>query len=121
LVACSIAGQRLQAILLGAFGALGLALACIGVNGVTSYSVARRMREMGIRIALGTAPNAFRGPVLRESMALAAAGVAVGVSAALALTRYLSTLLYTVKTTGPAVFTAVSLLVPLRRTTLSIP
>jgi ABC-type antimicrobial peptide transport system permease subunit len=79
------------------------------------------MREMGIRIALGTAPNAFRGPVLRESMALAAAGVAVGVSAALALTRYLSTLLYTVKTTGPAVFTAVSLLVPLRRTTLSIP
>ncbi len=68
------------------------------------------MREMGIRIALGAAPNAIRGLVLREGMALAAAGVAVGVPAALALTRYLSTLLYTVKTTDPAVFAAVSLL-----------
>ena len=110
LVAGSIAGPRLQAILLGAFGALGLILACIGVYGVTSYSVARRMREMGIRIALGAAPNAIRGLVLREGMALAGTGVALGVPAALALTRYLSTLLYTVKTTDPAVFAAVSLL-----------
>ncbi len=110
LVAGSIAGPRLQAVLLGAFGALGMVLACIGVYAVTSYSVARRMREMGIRLALGAAPSAIRGLVLREGMALAIEGVAVGVAAALALTRYLSTLLYTVKTTDPAVFAAVSLL-----------
>jgi putative ABC transport system permease protein len=106
----SIAGPRLQTILLGAFGVLGLVLACIGVYAVISYSVAQRMREMGIRLALGAAPNAIRALVLREGMSLALAGVAVGVLAALALTRYLSTLLYTVKATDPAVFAAVSVL-----------
>jgi predicted permease len=110
MLAGSIAGPRLQTILLGAFGMLGLVLACIGVYAVISYSVAQRMREMGIRLALGAAPNAIRALVLREGMSLALAGVAVGVLAALALTRYLSTLLYTVKATDPAVFAAVSVL-----------
>jgi ABC-type antimicrobial peptide transport system permease subunit len=77
---------------------------------VISYSVAQRMREMGIRLALGAAPNAIRALVLREGMSLALAGVAAGVLAALALTRYLSTLLYTVKATDPSVFVAVSAL-----------
>ena len=86
-------GPRLQTILLGAFGALGLVLACIGVYAVISYSVAQRMREMGIRLALGAAPNAIRALVLREGMSLALTGVAAGVLAAFALTRYLSTLL----------------------------
>ena len=53
LLAGSIAGPRLQTILLGAFGALGLVLACIGVYAVISYSVAQRMREMGIRLRAG--------------------------------------------------------------------
>jgi putative ABC transport system permease protein len=110
LLARSIAGPRLQTILLGAFGVLGLVLACIGVYAVISYSVAQRMREMGIRLALGAAPNAIRALVLREGMSLALAGVAAGVVAALALTRYLSTLLYTVKATDPSVFASVSAL-----------
>jgi putative ABC transport system permease protein len=106
----SIAGPRLQTVLLGAFGALGLILACVGVYAVISYSVAQRVREMGIRQALGASPGVIRSLVLREGMTLAATGVAAGVLAALALTRYLSTLLYTVKPTDPVVFAAVSAL-----------
>jgi putative ABC transport system permease protein len=110
LLSNSIAGPRLQTILLGAFGALGLVLACVGVYAVISYSVAQRVREVGIRLALGASPNIIRSLVLREGMTLAGAGVALGILAALALTRYLSTLLYTVKTTDPSVFAAVSAL-----------
>ena len=106
----SIAGPRLQTMLLGAFGALGLVLACVGVYAVISYSVAQRVREVGIRLALGASPGMIRALVLREGMMLAGAGVALGILAALALTRYLSTLLYTVKTTDPSVFAGVSAL-----------
>jgi predicted permease len=108
LLSGSIAGPRLQAILLGAFGGLGLVLACVGVYAVISYSVAQRLREVGIRLALGASPGKIRALVLREGMALAGLGVALGILAALALTRYLSTLLYAVKPTDPAVFAAVS-------------
>jgi predicted permease len=104
----SIAGPRLQTILLGTFGALGLVLACVGVYAVISYSVAQRVREMGIRQALGASPGVIRSLVMREGMTLAATGVVVGVLAALTLTRYLSTLLYTVKPNDPVVFAAVS-------------
>jgi predicted permease len=110
LLSNSIAGPRLQTVLLGAFGALGLVLACIGVYAVISYSVAQRVREVGIRLALGASPNIIRGLVLREGMTLAGAGVALGILAALALTRYLSTMLYAVKATDPAVFAAVGAL-----------
>jgi putative ABC transport system permease protein len=110
LLSNSIAGSRLQTVLLGAFGALGLVLACIGVYAVISYSVAQRVREVGIRLALGASPNIIRALVLREGMTLAAAGVVLGILAALALTRYLSTLLYAVKATDPAVFAAVGAL-----------
>jgi putative ABC transport system permease protein len=107
LLSNSIAGPRLETVLLGAFGALGLILACIGVYAVISYSVAQRAREMGIRQALGASPRVIRALVLREGMTLACVGVVIGILAALALTRYLSTLLYTVKPTDPAVFAAV--------------
>jgi putative ABC transport system permease protein len=107
LLAGSIAAPRLQAILLGAFGALGLVLACVGIYAVVSYSVAQRTREMGIRLALGAAPHAISGMVLREGMVLAAGGIAIGIGAALVLTRYLATLLYAVKPTDPAVLASV--------------
>lgn len=110
LVAGSIAGPRLQALLLGAFGALAMVLACVGIYAVISYSVAQRVREMGIRLALGAAPSAVRTMVLREGMALAGAGIAAGVVAALGLTRYLATLLYVVKPTDPAIYSAVGVL-----------
>ncbi len=110
LLSNSVAGPRLQTILLGAFGALGLVLACVGVYAVISYSVAQRVREVGIRLALGASPGLIRALVLREGMMLAGAGVALGILAALAVTRYLSTLLFTVKTTDPSVFVGVSAL-----------
>jgi putative ABC transport system permease protein len=107
LIASSIAGPRLQTVLLGTFGGLGLVLACVGIYAVISYSVAQRTREMGIRLALGAAPSAIRGLVLREGMVLAALGIGAGILAALALTRYLETLLYAVKPTDPGVFLSV--------------
>jgi putative ABC transport system permease protein len=108
LVSNSIAVPRLQTVLLGVFGALGLLLACVGIYAVISYSVAQRVREVGIRLALGAAPAAIRGMVLREGMLLAALGIALGAAASLALTRYLATMLYTVKPTDPAVFATVA-------------
>jgi putative ABC transport system permease protein len=107
MVSASIAGPRLQAALLGVFGGLGLLLACVGIYAVISYSVTQRLREVGIRLALGAAPGAIRGMVLREGMLLAAIGIAIGVGASLLLTRYLATMLYTVKPTDPAVFGSV--------------
>jgi putative ABC transport system permease protein len=110
LVSGSIAGPRLQTLLLGAFGGIGMLLACVGIYAVISYSVAQRVREVGIRLALGAAPRVIRVMVLREGMLLAAGGIAIGLIAALGLTRYLATLLYTVKPADPAVYGAVSLL-----------
>jgi predicted permease len=110
LVSGSIAGPKLQTLLLGAFGGIGLLLACVGIYAVISYSVAQRVREVGIRLALGAAPGAIRGMVLREGMLLAAGGIGIGLIAALALTRYLATLLYAVKPADPAVYGAVSVL-----------
>jgi putative ABC transport system permease protein len=108
MVSGAIAGPRLQAVLLGAFGALGLLLACVGIYAVISYSVAQRAREVGIRLALGAAPGAIRGMVLREGMLMAIAGIALGAAASFGLTRYLATLLYTVKPTDPTVFASVA-------------
>ena len=103
----SIAAPRLQSMLMTIFGALAMILACVGIYAVISYSVAQRTREMGIRLALGAAPAAIRGMVLREGMAMAAAGIGAGVAAALALTRYLQSLLYVVTPTDGAVYAAV--------------
>ncbi len=107
-MADSVARPRLEMTVFGIFGLLALALACVGIYAVTSYSVEQRTREMGIRLALGAAPKGIRGMVLREGMLLAAAGIGTGLVAALGMTRYLSTLLYTIRPTDPVVFAAVS-------------
>ena len=96
--------------LMSIFGAIALALACLGVYAVVSYSVEQRTREMGIRVALGAAPTSILRLVLGEGVSLASAGIAAGLLAALALTRYLATLLYTVRPTDPLVYGAVSAL-----------
>jgi predicted permease len=113
LVSRSIALPRLQAVLLGTFGSVGLVLACVGIYAVLSYSVAQRVREVGIRLALGAAPAAIRAMVVGEAMLLAAIGIAAGAAASLGLTRYLATMLYTVKPTDPAVFAAVAAILAL--------
>ena len=104
----SLARPRLDATVLGVFGAVALLLACVGIYSVISYSVAQRTREMGIRIALGAAPGVILQRVLREGFILCAAGIALGLAAALLLTRYLETLLFAVRPTDLSVYAAVS-------------
>jgi putative ABC transport system permease protein len=105
-VSASVTTPRLQAIVLGLFAAIAMVLAVIGIYGVISYSVAQRSREIGIRVALGARRVQVLGMVLRQALVLVVVGLAVGVAAALAITRVLQTLLYEVSTTDPVVFTA---------------
>jgi putative ABC transport system permease protein len=89
------------AILVGAFGTLALILATVGIFGLISYSVSQRTHEIGVRVALGAQRRDVIGLVLRQGLALTAIGAAAGLSAAMALTRVLSSLLYGVKPTDP--------------------
>jgi putative ABC transport system permease protein len=99
--------SRLSAVLLGAFGAIALVLASVGIYGVIAYSVRQRRQEIGIRIALGAGRFDVLLLALRESMVPVLAGVGIGVVLALAMTRWLVTLLYGVTPTDPATFVLV--------------
>jgi ABC-type antimicrobial peptide transport system permease subunit len=99
----SLVKERLMTRILGAFAALALLLASVGLYGVLGYAVTRRTHEIGVRLALGAPRGTLLWSVLRESWTLVAIGVATGVPAALALTRLLSSLLYGVAPTDPRV------------------
>ena len=101
---------RTGAALLGIFGILALLLAIVGVYGVVSYSVNQRVREIGIRMALGATPRDVLGQVMREGMTLAAGGLAVGLAAALLAGRALTGLLFGISPTDPATYCAAILL-----------
>jgi predicted permease len=101
---------RAGAALLGVFGLLALVLAAIGIYGVTSFAVAQRAREIGIRMALGARRNDVLSLVLRQGMAVVALGLLVGLGAAFALTRFAASLLFGVSPTDPVAFGATSLL-----------
>ena len=101
---------RFRAGLLSIFASLGLMLCCIGIFGVVSQSVAQRRHEIGVRMALGARQSHTLNLVLREGMGLVAAGIAIGVAGALALTRALSSLLYGVSATDPLTLAAVAIL-----------
>src|SRR6185436_977589 len=95
---------RMYAEVAGLFGLLGLAVAVVGLFGLLSYSVSLRGREMGIRMAVGARPADVRRLVMRQGMALVAAGVVLGVAAALFTTRLLAALLFGVGAADPLTF-----------------
>ena len=107
-LARSIATPRFTAILLGAFASLALLLAGFGLYGVMAYSVAQRSREIGIRMALGAQATDVRSLVVSQAVRLGAAGLAMGLAGALAVTRVLDSLLFGVTASDPLTFAAVS-------------
>jgi ABC-type lipoprotein release transport system permease subunit len=98
---------RLTAALLGVFGVAGLVLATVGLYGVMSYSVRRRTREIGIRMALGAPASGVLGMVVRQGMLLAGTGLAIGLALALALSRFTASLLYGISPTDAVTFVGV--------------
>jgi predicted permease len=110
-VAVATAQARLSAILLGLFAAVAFALAIIGIYGVLSFAVLQRTREIGIRMALGAESSSVLRLVIGEGMALAAVGVAIGLVAALWLTRVLGALLFDVAPSDPLTYVAIVALV----------
>ena len=110
LVDDSISTRRLTLVLLGIFSALALILAAIGIYGVMAYSVALRTQEIGIRIALGAQQKDVLRLILGQGARIAFFGVAIGLVAAAALARLLSSLLFSVSAGDPITFAAVSIL-----------
>ena len=110
IIAASLFAQRISASLLGVLGNVALLLAAVGLYGVMAYSVAQRTNEIGIRMALGALSRDVLRLVLGQAAKLAMMGVVVGIAAALALTRLMSTLLFGVSATDPTTFAGVALL-----------
>ena len=105
-----VQNRRSQAVLLGAFAGLALALACVGLYGVLAFLVSQRTQEIGVRIALGARPLDILAVVLGRGLALAVAGVAIGLIAAVALMRLLESLLFGVSARDPLTFVCVSVI-----------
>jgi putative ABC transport system permease protein len=102
----SVGDQRLRSILLVVFAAVGFALALLGVYGVISYSVARRVQEIGIRMALGAAPSDVLRMILRQGLSSVAIGVILGAAASFGLVRVIASQFYGVRPTDPITFLA---------------
>jgi len=103
-LADSLGSRRFNAALTGAFALIAIFLASIGVYGVMSYLVSLRTSEIGIRVALGARREQVLGMILREGLALATVGIALGVGGALGLSRYLAALLHGVGTRDAQTF-----------------
>ncbi|MDX1394500.1 MAG: ADOP family duplicated permease [Gemmatimonadota bacterium] len=109
-IAGSLVRPRFYALLLTTFATVALALALVGVYGTTAYSVGQRRRELAIRLALGASGGGVVRLVMRETCALLAIGILVGLASALGLSRVLGSLLYGVTGIDPATYGAVTLL-----------
>lgn len=107
-VKAALATPRLTGFLLGSFAGLALVLAALGIYGVLSYVVARRTREIGVRMAMGASQGQVVLLVLGQGLGVALAGILAGVAAALGLTRLMGSLLYEVSPTDASTYVAVS-------------
>jgi len=108
IVTTSVANRRFQMILIGLFALTAVTLAVVGLYAVVSYSVADRIHEMGLRLALGARPASLLALVLGEGLRLVGLGIAIGVLAALMLTRFLETLLFGVRARDMTTFVLAS-------------
>ena len=127
----SLGSRRFNVILIGFFGITALLLATAGVFGVMAYSVSRRTREIGVRIALGAGASDVLRMILGQGLRTIFMGVAIGIAGSLALTRTVESLLFGVTTTDPLTFSGVTLLIvgaallacfiPARRATKVVP
>lgn len=108
----SVARERFSAALLGAFAALSILLASVGIYGVMAYVVARRSRELGLRAALGASPRALFAQVAGRGLVLTAIGGTIGLAGALAAGRLLSGLLFDTAAADPLTIGAVAVLLP---------
>ena len=107
----SVGDQRLRSVLLIVFAGIGFALALLGVYGVISYSVARRVQEIGIRMALGASPTTVLRMILRQGLLLVAVGVLLGSAGAFGLARVIASQFYGVQPTDPKTFLGATALV----------
>jgi putative ABC transport system permease protein len=103
-----VARPRFYTVLLGIFSVIAIALATIGIYGLTAYAVTQRTREIGIRIALGAKPPEVLWLVLRQGVTLTAIGIVIGILGAFQLTQYLKGMLYGVTATDPFTFALVA-------------
>jgi putative ABC transport system permease protein len=110
IVSDALGPERFVTLLLGLFAGVALLLAVVGLYGVVSYGVSQRLREMGVRLALGAEGGDIRGLVLRQSLRLASIGVVLGIAGALGVTRLMENLLFGVSATDPWTYGAVALI-----------
>jgi putative ABC transport system permease protein len=113
LVSRSLGERRFSLLFLTTFASIALALAGVGIYGLISFNTSQRTHEIGVRMALGAGRRDIFKLIVGQGMALALIGVALGLAAALALTRYLSSLLYGVSATDPLTFAGVAALLTL--------
>jgi predicted lysophospholipase L1 biosynthesis ABC-type transport system permease subunit len=108
-VSTSVAPRRVPMLLLSAFAGVAMLLAMLGIYGVTSYYVTQRTHEIGVRMALGARIGDVLKLVLRRAMLLAVVGIGIGVAGAIAITRYMTSLLFGVKPIDTWTFVAVAI------------
>jgi predicted permease len=118
-IASTLVRERLVAFLSGAFGLLALAMSCIGLYGVVSFDVSRRLRDIGVRMALGAQRGSVVWHVLRTGLVVSLAGIVAGLAATVAATRMLSALLFDITSRDPLTLAAAATLLVLTALTAS--